>query len=138
MRKIRTIRSSFFASIVAILFVIGAIYFIFAPSAASSTNNETKEVEHKLILQYTPIFRDWSNQRMDGCPLKDKCSVTMDKAQIGNADAVVFHVSDLYTVSNYPLRAFQGQKHVMYSMESPINEEKNLGKVPGLFGEDKF
>lgn len=134
MRKVRRIRASFAFSVIALFIIIGGTFYIFSTKTDEQKPEIITEDEPpKLILQYTPIFRAWSDTAMDGCPLQNKCTVVFDKSMLSKADAVVFHVGDLYTVKQYPLRAFQGQKHVMYSMESPINEEKYLKNVPGLF-----
>uniref|UniRef100_A0AC35G800 Fucosyltransferase n=1 Tax=Panagrolaimus sp. PS1159 TaxID=55785 RepID=A0AC35G800_9BILA len=134
MRKVRRIRASFAFSVIALFIIIGLTFYIFSTKTDEQKPEIITEDEPpKLILQYTPIFRAWSDTAMDGCPLRNKCTVVFDKSMLPKADAVVFHVGDLYTVKQYPLRAFQGQKHVMYSMESPINEEKYLKNVPANF-----
>jgi alpha-1,3-fucosyltransferase len=134
MRKVRRIRASFAFSVIALFIIIGGTFYIFSTKTDEQKPKIITEDEPpKLILQYTPIFRAWSDTAMDGCPLQNKCTVVFDKSLLPKADAVVFHVGDLYTVKQYPLRAFQGQKHIMYSMESPINEENNLKNVPANF-----
>ena len=132
MRNARRIRTSFVLSLITCLAIIVGLVYIFSNSSDTPHTSITPQsVTPKLILQYTPIFGAWSNQALESCPLKNVCTITFDKSLIKEADAVVFHCRDLESVSHYPLRTFQGQKHVFYSMESPINEEKYLKKVPG-------
>ena len=107
-------------------------------------NSNFIEKPVKTILLWTPMFnhRTVDNDRKCLSTCNAKCVVTDDKTQIEHADAVEFHLSDIWTkfwsigtrsVIEFPEYRRPDQVWILANMEPPPHLWGNLRIFNGLF-----
>src|SRR5215471_14780227 len=72
------------------------------------------------ILYYTPYFNETLREAIGFSPdmAEDLCTVTLDRQRLAEADAVLFHIPNVWTL---PLPKKPGQIWVAMSLESDAN-----------------
>ncbi|CAL1285019.1 unnamed protein product, partial [Larinioides sclopetarius] len=97
----------------------------------------------KIIYLATPYFGEWNPEHFYSlhlggktflrysCPIYN-CHVTKDPSNIHQADALLFHVRDL-EVFSIPRRYSLSQVWILYSMEPPWLEIKDMRRFNGIF-----
>ena len=108
-------------------------------------NKYFKQKDEKKIILWTEYFHSkWSLQKFQHClqTCPAKCTLTDDKAEIRNVDAVVFHLTDMWTknwvigtksIVELPEYRAQDQVWVVSNMEPPPHLFGNLRILNGLF-----
>ncbi|XP_037094589.1 alpha-(1,3)-fucosyltransferase 7-like [Pollicipes pollicipes] len=100
-----------------------------------------KTAKSKKILFWTPFwtsYRDWPhffNAMTAGeCPVSN-CDLTFDADELDQADAVVFHLIDLYwSQNNLPSRRPAGQIWILFCLESPAYPQTRIINTTVLNG----
>ncbi|XP_053376137.1 alpha-(1,3)-fucosyltransferase fut-3-like [Mercenaria mercenaria] len=108
------------------------------------TNSYFKEKPAKTILLWTTMFNhrtlDSDRKCLSTCPVK--CDITDDKSQIRKADAVEFHLSNLWTkfwrvgtksIIELPSYRTPDQVWILANMEPPPHLWGNIRIFNGLF-----
>lgn len=112
-------------------------------------NKHFKAKSVKVILKWTSMFQHGTVAGDRKClsECEAKCIVTDDKSQIENADAVEFHLSDIWTkfwrintksVIEFPKYRRADQVWILGNMEPPPHLWGNIRILNGLFNWTKW